>query len=295
MELEDRGDDFAPENPIVDTRLGGEAADGVAFEESGVRIRPLGRDQEDLADILDQPAEGDADAERTAVRKSEELELEPPKSRAMKPEGKLLYPEVEADTDLVLAPLPTGVEVLWSLRSKESPEEQVLELDMPKDADLRLADDEDGAEDSAKVVRDGETLLTIAPPVAYDATGKQIPASYEVDDERLIVKVPHRAEDILYPALVDPVIEEQKDWETNSSTGFQGWRFQAYGDLPGWSGDFSHFQYGRGLTIVAPAGTWNNGDAAFAGYQAPGMRSSTGASSTTPTTSLRRAPPDRAQ
>jgi hypothetical protein len=48
IELEDRGEGFAPENAIVDTRLPREAGEGVAFQKSDVRIRPLARDRDYL-------------------------------------------------------------------------------------------------------------------------------------------------------------------------------------------------------------------------------------------------------
>jgi len=192
-----------------------------------------------------------------------ETDLEPSRAKATKLKEKLFYPESEVDTDLVLAPIPTGVEIFYVLRSSKSSETQVLELDLPDGARLRLTDG-----GGAKIVDDGERVMSIAPPKAHDATGKEIPASYDVDGDRLTVEVSHRSEDILYPALVDPVIEEQKDWEINPAVGYQGWAFSP--NSPGFDGYTRHRDYGRGLTMEAPPGTLEHKAGVHFYYEAPG-------------------------
>lgn len=110
----------------------------------------------------------------------------------------LFYPEVLPDTDLLVAGISSGVELFNLLRSKRSPESLRFNLDLPEGAGLS-ANGLGGAE----VRRDGETLLRIAPPVATDAQGTDVPVELEVEAGAIVLHVPHREGDFAAPILVD--------------------------------------------------------------------------------------------
>lgn len=115
-------------------------------------------------------------------------------------ETKLFYPEVAADTDAVVEPLPDGVSVSWVVRSAAAPQ--------------RLPLDIEGARPAATVRSDGSLTLhdadglagTVSPPRAWDADGTAIPARIVVAGAAVEVVVEHRERDVRYPIAVDPVI-----------------------------------------------------------------------------------------
>ena len=126
----------------------------------------------------------------------------------------LLYPEVLPDTDLMVAPTSSGVELFNLIRSKESPEELRFDLDLPEGGVLK-ADGYGGAE----VVRDEKTLTHISPPIATDAQGTNVPVELKVEQDAIVLNVPHRSGDYAAPILVDPIIE---DWANTGANWYEG-------------------------------------------------------------------------
>lgn len=116
------------------------------------------------------------------------------------------------DTDLLVAPAPQGVELAFQLRSADSPADPTLALDLPAGAELRVHTQTppfaEGRAGAAEVVGGGRTLATVAPPVAVDADGQPVAASYEARGNDLVVHVDHRGRDVRYPILVDPYVVE---------------------------------------------------------------------------------------
>jgi hypothetical protein len=150
--------------------------------------------------------------------------------------GGLLYHETTLDTDLILAPVPTGAEVAWLLRSPQAPESQRLSFDLPDGGELLKAPD--GGVD---VVVGDERLGRVLPPYAIDAQGQEVDVSYSIDGEALLVEVSHRDADIAYPVLVDPVVE---DWlgATSSNSWFHG---HNYDGLSHWNWASNQVAYGQ--------------------------------------------------
>lgn len=128
--------------------------------------------------------------------------------------GRVIYPNAQIDTDVVVTPIETGVEVFWQLRSSRAEEELTLDLRLPEGAVVRQ-----GKDGSAVVVRDGEQLTAVRSPVAVDAQGTDVPVEMAVSGDRLVLSIAHRDLDIAYPVLVDPVIESY--WEPNNGTWFR--------------------------------------------------------------------------
>jgi RHS repeat-associated protein len=114
-----------------------------------------------------------------------------------------VYANAEVDTDVIVTPLATGVELFWQLRSPRAAEQVAFDLDLPEGA---LA--EEGKGGSVVVSRDGKALAVVRPPVAVDAQGQDVPVDMSVTGTQVTVSVPHREKDLAYPILVDPVIED---------------------------------------------------------------------------------------
>jgi RHS repeat-associated protein len=114
-----------------------------------------------------------------------------------------VYANAEIDTDVIVTPLATGVELFWQLRSPRAAEQVAFDLDLPEGA---LA--EEGKGGSVVVSRDGKSLAVVRPPAAVDSQGQDVPVKMSVSGTQVVLSVPHREEDLAYPILVDPVIED---------------------------------------------------------------------------------------
>jgi len=149
-------------------------------------------------------------------------------------DDRVIYPNALMDTDVMVKSTTTGAEVLWQLRSPRATEELVLDLDVPAGAVASKSGE------SVVVMRDGEQLTTVSPPIAVDAQGQDVPAEIEVVGNRVVVSVAHRDKDLAYPLLVDPVIEDwyggtpANSWyggDAYSLAGLQHW-FHTYSGVP---------------------------------------------------------------
>ena len=123
---------------------------------------------------------------------------------------KAIYTDALLDTDYTVAALPEGVETFLQLRSEDSPEEVRFRFSVPEGGSLRLTGNPLSKKGpvGAQVVKDGQVLQTITPPAASDAEGAAVPVRYAIEDNDLILRVNHRDRDLMYPLLVDPVVDE---------------------------------------------------------------------------------------
>lgn len=168
------------------------------------------------------------------------------------------YPNVAENTDLVVAPTPTGVETMTDIRSAEAPTTTTYDLSLPEGATLK-ASDAGGAE----VLQGGRTAMTIPPPTATDAAGEPVPVELEVSGESLRVVAAPRPETV-YPVLVDPeFIQEAWYWSSNHESlaawtlGTTEW---AYCPLPyaAWSPEITGLDLSSGYCesgASVPSGT----------------------------------------
>ena len=154
-----------------------------------------------------------------------------------------VYPNVASDTDLAVAPTPTGVETLTQLRTPAAPVEQSFELTLPQGAELSETS-EGGAE-----VKDGDDLLvSVSAPTAMDAAGNPVPVELAVDNGILTLTAAPPT-DAIYPILIDPLFQtyewaKSKYWQSgicNNSFGTGGtsscnnreeWGYTIYTGLP---------------------------------------------------------------
>ncbi|HET8814502.1 MAG TPA: SMP-30/gluconolactonase/LRE family protein [Solirubrobacterales bacterium] len=230
LSLESTGTGYQPENPIVEIHIPDTAEEGVAIGEEGLEISQAG-------------AEGE-------------------------PEGRLVeglnvfYPEVHTDTDLLVSPTATGVELFDQLRSENSPDELRFHLQMPEGAQLQSS-----GNGAVVIAADGSKLASVPPPLAVDAQGTEVPVQMQVEGNSLILDVHREPGEFAYPILVDPIIEEwyYANW-------YQGYNLQALAPGGPWhwntsEGPSSSYVYGstsciytcwgshRGLYMSTPNGT----------------------------------------
>ncbi len=179
------GGEFVPANPLSQVTLPEEASEGIAVGESGLSVAP-------------ETGTGEGSARR------------------LDGEDLLFYPEVQEDTDLLAAPISSGLELFSQLRSPQSPEELRFAVQMPQGAQLQP----DG-EGGAQVSREGEALARIPAPVATDAQGAEVPVATSVEGSELVLQVSHRSLDLAYPILIDPAIVDEwygaKSWYSGAS------------------------------------------------------------------------------
>jgi hypothetical protein len=167
------GDQLVPENSAAPVAIAEQASGGIGFEGTGVHV--------DLVGATASTATVEAD--------------------------KAIFPDALTDADYTVAALPTGAETFLQLRTADAPEEARFRFAVPPGGELQLTGNPIGAANAqvgARVVKDGQTVLKIAPPNARDADDRPVPVHYAIDGNDLILKVDHRGGDFLYPILVDP-------------------------------------------------------------------------------------------
>jgi hypothetical protein len=186
LDLEERGADLQPANPLVQVQLPGHLDEGIGLPEHGITIH--------IPDSADRSASVVSDAAA-------------------------FYPNIAADSDLTIVPTPTGVETLTQLRSADAPTDQRLNLTMPAGTTLKGTDD-----GGAMIVRDGEPLVIVHAPTALDAEGSEVQVTMEPSEGALTLAVTP-PEDAAYPILVDPIFESYSWMNNNSNTGiYSDWR-----------------------------------------------------------------------
>lgn len=131
--------------------------------------------------------------------------------------GTLAYPNVAVDTDMAVNLSPSGFEVFHQLRSSEAPEVQRYRLDLPAGAVLRAT-----AAGGAEIVQGGDVKVVVRSPMAVDAQGEPVPASYRIDGDELAVAVRHRSESVAYPVLLDPEFQAVDNYACSYGTGACG-------------------------------------------------------------------------
>jgi RHS repeat-associated protein len=189
LALQPSGDGFRPRNALVTTQLPGRLSEGVDFPGRGLSLLPVDG--------------GDGAARRV--------------------EDKLFYDNVALDSDVILAPLPDGVEAYYQLRSPAAPEAFTMKVA----GGAEFATTPDGG---AELRRADTHIATVRPPIALDAQGQPVTVRYQASGDALIVRVDHRGKDVAYPIMVDPVFSYALNYA--SASGFAGWQFGT--PWPGW-------------------------------------------------------------
>jgi hypothetical protein len=224
LSLEHSEGEIQSVNPLVEVGIPAELGDGIDLPETGVQIELAGAPEEHSPSIVDQSV--------------------------------AFWGNVAPDTDLAVAPTATGVETLTQLRSADSPHTQTFRLKLPAGATLQMAEHGDGAE----VIGGGETLVSISPPTALDATGADVPVSLEVSGHSLVLTVSPE-DSTKFPILLDPLYQTYEWAAKGNYNGIHGtkgqeeWSWEAV-NKSGWGG------YGVGWGFynkVGEHGFWAQG------------------------------------
>lgn len=213
LSLEHAEGELQAENPIVPVGIPTELGEGVELAEGQIGISFAGAAPAREATVV----EGDS----------------------------AFYGNVQEDTDLLVAPMPTGVETLTQIRSAAAPRTQVDSLSLP--AGAALVSNETGG---AEVKLEGRQLMEVSPASAVDAAGEPVPTTMTVSGDQLQITV-EPGDAAAYPILVDPNFRlDEYNWKEGGSP-FTGWQslktaagyypFQTYSqwralDLQSWGG-----------------------------------------------------------
>jgi hypothetical protein len=241
LTLRDRAGGFAAVNPLVTVWLPGRSSEPVRFGPEAIPMWLEGASGSMVAQRLD--------------------------------ERGLFFADVYPDTDVVLASLEAGAEVLWHVRSPQSPEAFVVRFDLPAGATLEKRS-ETGL---VAVVRGSEVLAQVRAPHVVDAQGERVPASVQVSGERVTITVAHRSADVAYPIAVDPPVEDHRGWFAANPSGLWEWDYQSQPSLKAqgyqwcfwFSWSYCYSFGGFGLHVFATNQTWENGEFGQYVYNAP--------------------------
>jgi sugar lactone lactonase YvrE len=229
LSLEHNDGDLQPANSLVEVTIPQNLGSGLALPESQVQVRFDG--------------------------------MAPSVSPSTIAKSVAFYPNVSTDTDVAIAPSPTGVETFSVVRSERGDLSQRLDFEMP--AEMSLVKTEHGGAE----VRDGSSVeLSISPPTATDAAGQSVPVELNVQNHALELTITPNSS-TQFPILVDPMIQSY-NWVEHPSEGINGntygeqWTATTWGGSlethwgnevpeptvhanlkPGKTGDFAAWQY----------------------------------------------------
>ena len=181
-------------------------------------------------------------------------------------ENTAIYPNVSADSDLIAAPTPMGLETMTTLRGPDAPLSQTYVLDLPEGA--RLREDERGA----AVEMDAETLLRVPEPFALDAAGNQVPTTLSVSGNSVVVRTTPQP-NTAWPILVDPMWEYFSWYASGYPIEWAGWQTES-SNTPGLGSGFvtsSTTPY-TGLNVVAQPGSYGPGSKEKMTREVPRLR-----------------------
>jgi hypothetical protein len=162
--------------------------------------------------------------------------------------NEVFFADVARDTDAWFGPTATGGRVAYQLRSADSPEDLRLNV---RGTGLTLRVTGEAGSQGVEILRAGERVGSVSPPLAFDADQQQVDVAMRAEGDEIVIDVPHRSEDVLYPIAVDPVMENQDSWKYGNANR-AGWRTNEYqGPFDYWFGDIG---LGNGYGV----GRWKN-------------------------------------
>jgi len=230
VSLEETAEGYEAENPLVEVAIAASAEEGVVLGGEG------------SADDLPPLTVTQAGAEESAGRALGDKNV--------------FFGEVEpgSDTDLLVSPTAYGVELANLLRTVDSPETLRFHVDLPGGAQLRTSPD-----GGAEVVAADEVLYRVDRPVSFDAQGSTVPTALGVENDNLVIQVPHREAEVAYPILVDPELE--MNW--------------SYGNIPGIAPNGPWYAYeswaNNGMYVGTSDGFWSGQPGLYFTAQSGGL------------------------
>ena len=164
----------------------------------------------------------------------------------------VFYPDIVTDTDLVISPIPGGLEAFTQVRSPQAPERVELAIGLPAGAVL-LATPQGGA----RIVAGAEQIGAVAPPSAVDAAGVAVEVSMTVEGQHLVLTTSHHGEDLSYPLLVDPVVDVFDTWGGTQALPWR--RYPADSDTPSSNPLWYTYKRNPGNPCPPTGSCWQNG------------------------------------
>lgn len=197
LSLREADGKYSPRRPVVPVDVGKRYGAGFALPSVGLRVIPVGGASDTTGEVVG---------------------------------GSVFFPNADRDTDVVVRPVPTGVETFAQLRSAESPERFEYQFDLPEGAVLRPAEP---SQAGAEIVKDGEVIARVGRATATDSDGLPVEVEQEVSSKSLVVSVRHRNAELRYPLLLDPQITDSyltdSAWQwARSNPGFAFFQGAAY-------------------------------------------------------------------
>jgi len=188
------------------------------------------------------------------------------------------------DSDLILAPIPTGVDLELQLRSIRSPSRLAFPLSFPRGDRLGTLAGPSSGPAGVAIFHGRQLVASISPPVAMDAQHQLVPSSYKIEGRTLVITVDHRRASYAYPIMVDPFItEDQRYWNHQfgyPAPDFNGWVFEGkpanyiggyQGDLGPVSSIYGPVSFGNGLNLYDyNTGVYTGGTFGQWEFRAPG-------------------------
>ncbi len=165
--------------------------------------------------------------------------------------NEIFFADVASDTDAWFGPSPTGVRFAFQLRSEDSPEQLRLAVSDAPGVELRVSPDAKGV----ALFKGGERLGVMSAPLAFDADKEQIDVRLRVEGREIVIEVPHRSSDARYPAVVDPVYENQDSWKYGNGN-VAGWSY--YEQVPQFPHAFGDACCGVGFYLWRNPNQWFN-------------------------------------
>ncbi len=192
LSLSEAGGQFQPARGLVGVRIPTSLSDGVSLLERGVSLTPVNVQGQSLA--------GSGSIIGASV----------------------VYANTLTDTDTLVKPTTDGFDLDAMLHSVRSPEQLYFRVGMPAGAEL-VGDGQGGA----RVVVEGQTIVSILPPAAQDAAGSPVPVSISVSGDLLILNVDHLSGSYQYPVEVDPSIIDSQLVKVGAKRA--NWEFSSEG------------------------------------------------------------------
>jgi len=113
-------------------------------------------------------------------------------------EGWVVYQNTATDVDTVVQPMIYGgARLLTIIYSAAAPQTYAFPMNLPPDAQLIVE-----GEGVSVLNADGDHILSITVPWAYDQTGTAVPVYYTIEGQTLIMHVAHQG--FHYPVVADP-------------------------------------------------------------------------------------------
>ena len=191
LSLEHSEGEMQPANPIVETGIPTELGEAISLANGDVELSF----PDAAAERSPSTVEGDA----------------------------AFYPNVQEDSDLVVASVAGGVETMTQLRTPQAPQTQTVHVSLPDGAVLK--ETEAGG---AEATLNGHTLMSVAAPSAVDAAGNPVPMTLEVVHGDNVEVTISPGPEASFPILADPTWTiENYNWTWGGSS-FSTWTPVSY-------------------------------------------------------------------